>query len=83
VGLGKGSWGPAQKQRRPFSASSLDNDPNTPLLLYPRWDSSARGALLGMTSYTTKAHIARAMLEAICFQSREVLDAMQVRAEGV
>ncbi|KAG1670961.1 hypothetical protein FOA52_011396 [Chlamydomonas sp. UWO 241] len=51
-------------------------------LLAPRWDSSARGALLGLTGYTTKAHIARSMLEAICFQSREVLDAMQADAKA-
>ncbi|KAG1678004.1 hypothetical protein FOA52_000799 [Chlamydomonas sp. UWO 241] len=51
-------------------------------LLAPRWDSSARGALLGLTSFSTKAHIARAMLEAICFQSREVLEAMQVDAQA-
>ncbi|KAG1665665.1 hypothetical protein FOA52_005455 [Chlamydomonas sp. UWO 241] len=51
-------------------------------LMAPRWDSSARGALLGLTGYTTKAHIARAMLDAICFQSREVLEAMQVDAQA-
>lgn len=32
---------------------------------------------MGLTQYTTKAHIARAMLEAICYQTREVLDAME------
>ena len=43
----------------------------------PHWDSSARAALLGMTRGTTKAHIARAALEAVAFQSAELLDAMQ------
>ena len=43
----------------------------------PHWDSYARGAMLGLTRGTTRAHIARAALEAIAFQSAEVLDAMQ------
>jgi glycerol kinase len=42
----------------------------------PHWDASARGTLLGLTRGTTKAHIARATLEAIAFQTRDVLDAM-------
>ncbi|GFR41737.1 hypothetical protein Agub_g2490 [Astrephomene gubernaculifera] len=46
-------------------------------LLAPRWRADARGVLIGMTSFTTRAHVVRAMLEAICFQSREVLDAMR------
>lgn len=50
-------------------------------LLAPRWRPDARGVLLGMTSFTTRGHIVRAMLEAICFQSREVLDAMRRDAE--
>ncbi len=43
----------------------------------PYWDSAARGALFGMTRGTTKAHIARAALESIAFQSAEVLRAME------
>lgn len=46
-------------------------------LLAPRWDDSARGALLGLTGHTTRAHVVRAMLEAVCFQTREVLEAMR------
>ncbi|HEY7037052.1 MAG TPA: glycerol kinase GlpK [Thermomicrobiales bacterium] len=42
----------------------------------PHWDAAARGTLLGLTRGTTKAHIARAALEAIAFQTRDVLDAM-------
>ena len=45
-------------------------------LFAPYWKSSARGALVGMTRYITKAHIARAALEATAYQTREVLDAM-------
>jgi glycerol kinase len=45
-------------------------------LFAPHWDMSARGAIVGLTRYATKAHLVRATLEAICFQSREVLDAM-------
>jgi glycerol kinase len=43
----------------------------------PDWDGFARGALMGMTRGTTSAHIARAALEAICFQSADVFGAMQ------
>mgnify|MGYP002720472621 FL=1 len=43
----------------------------------PYWDSYARGTLVGITRGTTKAHIARAALESIAFQSAELLDAMQ------
>jgi glycerol kinase len=43
----------------------------------PYWDQYARGALLGMTRGTTKAHIARAALEGIALQVTDVLGAMQ------
>jgi glycerol kinase len=43
----------------------------------PYWDPQARGALVGLTRGTTAAHIARATLEAIAFQSTDVLNAMQ------
>lgn len=43
----------------------------------PHWDQYARGTIIGLTRGTTKAHIARATLEAIAFQVAEVLDAMQ------
>ncbi len=43
----------------------------------PYWDSYARGSILGMTRGTTKAHIARAALEAVAFQSAELVEAMQ------
>jgi glycerol kinase len=43
----------------------------------PHWDPHARGALLGLTRGTSRAHIARAALESIAFQSADVLEAMQ------
>ncbi|RJX26684.1 MAG: glycerol kinase [Acholeplasma sp.] len=43
----------------------------------PYWDSDARGAIFGLTRGTTKEHIARATLEAICYQSMDVLRAME------
>jgi len=46
-------------------------------LFAPYWRSDARGAIVGMTRYVTKGHIARAVLEATAFQTREVLDAMK------
>ena len=45
-------------------------------LFAPYWRSDARGAIVGLTRYVNKGHIARAVLEATAFQSREVLDAM-------
>lgn len=46
-------------------------------LFAPYWRSDARGAIVGMTRFINKGHIARAALEATAFQTREVLDAMQ------
>ncbi len=43
----------------------------------PHWDPYARGAIVGMTRGTTAAHIARATVEAIAYQSAELLGAMQ------
>lgn len=43
----------------------------------PYWDDEARGAIFGITRGTTKAHITRAALEAIAFQSKDVIDTMQ------
>lgn len=43
----------------------------------PYWDADARGTLAGMTRGTTRAHIARAALEAIAYQTKDVLDAME------
>ncbi|WP_243375272.1 glycerol kinase GlpK [Microvirga solisilvae] len=45
-------------------------------LYAPHWNSHARGLIGGLTRYATKAHIARAALEATAFQTREVLQAM-------
>jgi glycerol kinase len=46
-------------------------------LFAPYWKSTARGAIVGMTRYVNKGHIARAALEATAYQTREVLDAME------
>lgn len=43
----------------------------------PYWDMYARGAIVGLTRGTTRAHIVRAALEAICYQTRDVLQAME------
>ncbi|WP_438353381.1 glycerol kinase GlpK [Microbacterium sp. CJ88] len=45
-------------------------------LFAPYWRPDARGAIVGMTRYVNKGHIARAALEATAFQTREVLDAV-------
>jgi glycerol kinase len=45
-------------------------------LFAPYWRGDARGAIVGLTRYVNKGHLARAALEATAYQSREVLDAM-------
>lgn len=45
-------------------------------LFAPYWRADARGAIVGLSRFHTKAHLARATLEAICLQTRDVLDAM-------
>ena len=47
-------------------------------LFAPYWRSDARGVIVGLTRAATKSHLARATLEAIAFQTREVLDAMVI-----
>ncbi len=46
-------------------------------LYAPYWKSSARGVIAGLTRYANKGHLARAVLEATAFQTREVLEAME------
>ena len=45
-------------------------------LFAPHWRSDARGVIVGLTGYVTKAHLARAALESTAWQVREVVDAM-------
>jgi glycerol kinase len=45
-------------------------------LFAPYWRADARGAIVGLSRFHTNAHLARATLEAICYQSRDVVDAM-------
>ena len=49
-------------------------------LLAPRWRPDARGAMVGLTRFHTRAHLARAALEATAFQTREMTDAMAADA---
>jgi glycerol kinase len=46
-------------------------------LFAPYWRSDARGAIVGLSRYNTKAHLARATLESICYQTRDVVEAMR------
>ncbi|MEV5569904.1 glycerol kinase GlpK [Spirillospora sp. NPDC052269] len=46
-------------------------------LFAPYWRSDARGAIVGLSRFNTNAHVARATLEAICYQSRDVVEAMR------
>ena len=51
-------------------------------LFAPHWRSDARGVLVGLTRYVNRAHIVRAALESICYQTREVLEAMNADSAG-
>jgi glycerol kinase len=52
-------------------------------LFAPYWRSDARGVIVGLTRYINRGHIARAVLEATAYQTREVLEAMEkIRASG-
>ncbi|MGH3979881.1 MAG: glycerol kinase GlpK [Pseudonocardiaceae bacterium] len=63
-------------------ASSVDDNggayfvPAFSGLFAPYWRSDARGAIVGLTRFVNKGHLARAVLEATAFQTREVIDAM-------
>ncbi|HEX5117997.1 MAG TPA: glycerol kinase GlpK, partial [Pseudonocardiaceae bacterium] len=46
-------------------------------LFAPYWRSDARGAIVGLSRFNTNAHLARATLEAICYQTKDVVDAME------
>jgi glycerol kinase len=46
----------------------------------PHWDPYARGTIIGLTRGTTREHIARAALESICYQTRDVVEAMGAEA---
>jgi glycerol kinase len=57
----------------------------------PHWDAYARGSIMGLTRGTTRAHLARAALESMCYQTRDVVEAMrrdsgipllEIRADG-
>lgn len=49
-------------------------------LFAPYWDASARGTITGLTRYSNRNHIARAALEAVAYQTRDVLDAVNADA---
>jgi glycerol kinase len=63
-------------------AASLDSNDDVyfvPALVglgAPHWDSYARGTIIGITRGTTRAHLARAALESMCYQTRDAVEAM-------
>jgi glycerol kinase len=71
----------ASHETEPLAASLSSNDgvyfvPALTGLGAPYWDAAARGAIIGLTRATTKAHLARATLEAIAYQTRDLVDTM-------
>ncbi len=68
-----------------FAASLGDNGdvwfvPALTGLGAPQWDPHARGAIIGVTRGTTRAHLVRATLESIAYQTRDVIDAMNTQS---
>ncbi|HZZ87028.1 MAG TPA: glycerol kinase GlpK, partial [Caulobacteraceae bacterium] len=71
----------AAAEIEPLARSVADNGgcyfvPAFSGLFAPHWRADARGAIVGLTGYVGKGHIARAVLEAVAWQTREVVDAM-------
>lgn len=52
-------------------------------LFAPHWRPDARGAILGLTRYVTKAHLARAALESTCYQTRDVIAKVQAHLAAI
>ena len=52
-------------------------------LFAPYWVDDARGTIFGITAYTNRGHVARATLEATCFQTKAILDAMEKDSKKV
>jgi glycerol kinase len=50
-------------------------------LFAPHWESRAQGVVVGLTAYVTKGHLARAVLEATAWQTRDVVEAMNADAD--
>ena len=74
------------KETEPLSLELEDNEgvyivPAFVGLGTPYWDSEAKGAIFGLTRGTNKKHFARSILESICYQSMDVLNAMQKDAK--
>jgi glycerol kinase len=68
--------------RQVDSASHMYFVPAFSGLFAPYWRSDARGVIVGLSRFHTREHLARATLEAICYQSRDVVEAME-RDAGV
>jgi glycerol kinase len=72
------------KRASDSGALAAKSDPDQPVYLVPAfvglgapyWDAEARGAIYGITRGTTRAEIARAALESVAYQTRDLLDAM-------
>ena len=50
-------------------------------LFSPFWDDDVTGTIVGMTYHTTKAHLIRSVLEAVCYRTKDVIDAMEKDSE--
>jgi glycerol kinase len=74
------------KNAEQTGALAAESDPGQDVILVPAftglgapwWDSQARGAIYGITRNTGPAEMARAALEAVCYQTRDLLEAMQM-----
>ncbi len=70
----------SEAERMAFSAENNEGVYFVPALVglgAPYWDSAARGAIFGITRGTKRTHIVRAAVEAMCYQTKDVLEAMK------
>lgn len=76
LGIISGAWESESLARQVEDNGGVYFVPAFSGLFAPHWRSDARGAIVGLSRFNTNAHLARATLEAICYQSRDVVQAM-------
>lgn len=74
----------AESEKSALTVSSSDGVYIVPAFVglgAPYWDDKARGAIFGLTRGTTRDHLIRATLESMCYQTKDILDAMEKDAQ--
>ena len=81
MGIVKSASEMEQKARSVPDAGGVVFVPAFSGLFAPRWRADARGVIVGLTQHSTAAHVCRALLDAVSFQTADVLDAMRADAD--